>query len=397
MMRYRRREIAPYLMIGAMLVMWAILARATEKSLFGATYFNTYTLQAMAWRDGQTMLPHDYPALELAIYQGNYYVSFPPLPSVVLLPLTFLFGYDTPDNALVKLYALAASLPLYCALRRKGYAQRSAALIAFLGCFGSSLLPLTLDGAVWYHAQVLAFTLTVASICCLTLDRMTASLFLYALSVACRPFNALYGIPIFLIYISINARQGVKFGDTVESLSPGVALGLLVAAALGLYNYVRFGDFVEFGHNYLPEFSFQGGTQFSLSHIAGNAGTFLLGLPFSIEGGAVKFRMFGYSVFLACPMLLLMTVWFACDLIKKRMTRERVVVFACFVVHLLLLLTHRTFGGFQLGARYAVDVMPYAFLYLLLKTEKTRLSAWEGALLAAVLILTLFGSVAVHV
>ena len=74
----------------------------------GPTPYNTYTRQALAWRQGLLHLPEDVPHLELAIYEGEYYVSFPPLPSVVLLPLTYLFGINTPDALLVKLYALGA-------------------------------------------------------------------------------------------------------------------------------------------------------------------------------------------------------------------------------------------------------------------------------------------------
>ena len=58
----------------------------------GPSGYCTYTLQALAWRDGQICLSQDYPWLELAIYQGKYFVSFPPVPSVPLYFLTFLFG-----------------------------------------------------------------------------------------------------------------------------------------------------------------------------------------------------------------------------------------------------------------------------------------------------------------
>ena len=84
----------------AMLGMWAALHWLTGTSFYGATPYNTYTLQALSWRAGRTYLAHDYPILELAIYQGRYYVSFPPLPSLVELPLTLLFGESTPDNLL---------------------------------------------------------------------------------------------------------------------------------------------------------------------------------------------------------------------------------------------------------------------------------------------------------
>ena len=48
--------------------------------------YRSYALQACAWLNGRLDLEKDYPWLELAIYEGKYYVSFPPFPSLVLLP-----------------------------------------------------------------------------------------------------------------------------------------------------------------------------------------------------------------------------------------------------------------------------------------------------------------------
>ena len=73
---------------------------------------DSYTLQALAWRNGEVCLTNgqDYPWLELAIYNGKYYVSFPPLPSVLMLPLTFVFGENTP-NTLTQLVFCDLSTP----------------------------------------------------------------------------------------------------------------------------------------------------------------------------------------------------------------------------------------------------------------------------------------------
>lgn len=88
--------------------------------LAGGTLFvheplDSYTLQALAWRKGEVCLTNgqDYPWLELAIYNGKYYVSFPPLPSVLMLPLTFVFGEDTPNTLMVAIYAIAALVGAY--------------------------------------------------------------------------------------------------------------------------------------------------------------------------------------------------------------------------------------------------------------------------------------------
>ncbi len=386
----------PLAMIGAMAILWAVLCALTNKDFAGPSGYNTYTRQAMAWRQGLTHLPQDVKYLELAVYQGEYYVSFPPLPSVVLLPLTYLFGWNTPDNLLVKMYALGACLLMYAALKRAGYGRWQAGTFAFLMCFSSSLLPLTLEGAVWYHAQMLAFFLSTAAICFLAMDWPTAALLSYALAVGCRPFNALYGLPLFAVYFFVNRRARTPAKAVARALLPGVCLGLCVAAGLGLYNYFRFGDPLEFGHNYLPEFSTQGGVQFSLDHVVKNARTFLLGSPFTKGEGQWKVTKWGFSMLLACPTLTLMLCWAVIDLFRRAMRPEKAVVLVACLVHGFLLLLHRTFGGFQLGARYAVDLMPYAFFYLLMTPEKKRPNAAEYVFLTAVLLFMAWGSVQIY-
>lgn len=54
--------------------------------------YRSYALQACAWLNGRLDLGKDYPWLELAIYEGKYYVSFPPFPSLVLLPFAAVWG-----------------------------------------------------------------------------------------------------------------------------------------------------------------------------------------------------------------------------------------------------------------------------------------------------------------
>lgn len=88
----RQRDYTPWILTLLMIALWAGLHAALQTSFFGPSGYSTYTLQALAWREGRLFLSRDYPHLELAVYQGNYYVSFPPVPSLVLLPLTFLCG-----------------------------------------------------------------------------------------------------------------------------------------------------------------------------------------------------------------------------------------------------------------------------------------------------------------
>ncbi|MDO5023141.1 MAG: hypothetical protein Q4E07_07400, partial [Eubacteriales bacterium] len=189
----------------------------------------------MQWRKGKIALEENVPHLELAVYNGQYYVSFPPVPTVPLYLLSFIFGFNIPDTLLLQLYAVFACLLLHKMLL-KYTTPTKAALLAFLLCFASSLLPILQNGAVWYQAQVLAFLFTVWSFERMSENKPTASLILYALSVGCRPFNALYGPLIMLIYI----LQQESLKKAIKKLLPGVLLGLLVASIYAWYNYIRF-------------------------------------------------------------------------------------------------------------------------------------------------------------
>lgn len=381
-------------MLAAFIAVCAVLSAAIGCSFAGPSDYNSYTLQAAAWRDGRMSLGRDYPYLELAVYEGDFYVSFPPVPSVPQYFLTFLFGLATPDALLVKLYAAGGMLAAYCMLLRRKWNRWHAAFMAFMLTLGGSMLPLVLNGAVWYQAQTMAFGLTMCAAALMAYGKTTPGLLLYALAVGCRPFNALYGPLLMLLWYFRQRRRSVC--EALTRLAPGVALGLCVAAAYGAYNYVRFGNAFEFGHNYLPEFTSSLHGQFSLAHLGENARRFLLTPPVRITGNGLAFELFGSCVFLANPMLLLLVIWYAADLLCGRATPGRHIIAATFALHLFLLLLHRTGGGYQLGARYAADLVPYSLLYLMQMKGRRRVRLWEAMVLLAGFAMMLVGSVRVH-
>ncbi len=394
--RRRKSVLIPLILLCLCLLLPAMLHLANGTDLFGPTYYNTYTRQAMAWREGLLHLPEDVPALELAVYENEYYVSFPPVPSLVELPLTFLFGFDTPDNLLMVLYMTFSCLCLYFAFRKKGQDCFSAGGYAFFLCYASCILPLCMNGAVWYHAQLLGFALIAGCILLFSFDKPTGGLICFALSVGCRPFNVLYGVLIGMGTLVQQYRAHKTPRQVVKKLLPGVLAGLVIACAYGVYNLLRFGDPFEFGHNYLPEFSFQGGVQFSLSHVPNNLKNFVLRMPFySLDGGkTLNLQQFGFCMLIANPVLPLMLVWFFQDLFQgKKPVKGGCILLTC-LLHLFLLLLHRTFGGFQFGARYTCDLILYGALYL--QTEKRRLTGAETVIFLFSLAFSVYGALTLH-
>lgn len=383
--------------IAALLACYALLTGflmlRLHYSLLEPSQYDTYTRQAMAWREGRASLQEDVPHLELAIYKGEYYVSFPPFPSVPIYFLTFVFGSRVPDALLSLAYGLASLLLLFRYLHRKGFPPFISAAWSFLLVCASSMLPLVLTGAVWYQAQTLAFLLIVASLDRMDAGKPTLGLLLFALSVGCRPLHALYGPLLIFLYCRGHGAQQSASGR-LKKLLPGLALGLLVAALYGLYNYARFGNALEFGHNHLPEFSIQGGSQFSFSHLGRNIQQFFFSLPFQRTPDGLEMNPFGFSLFLANPVLILLPAWALALAFQKALGREHIAILVFFSLHLFLLLLHRTFGGYQYGARYAVDLIPYAALFLARKGRKT-LTITEAAVMLSGLALGIYGSLAV--
>lgn len=388
----RSLDYTPLLLIYAVAVLYAFICTLYYLDPFGASHFNTYTLQALAWREGRISLGRDYPHLELAIFNNDWWVSFPPVPSIPLYLLTFIFGGNTPDHLLVKLYVLGGCLFAYGMLRRAKYDKLSAAAFALFVSYATALISLTTDGAVWYQAQTLGYLTAMGAVYFMFRGIYTPSLFLYALSVGCRPFNAIYGLVLFVMWLERALNENRPMKREIIRLIPGVFLGLCIAFAYGFYNYVRFGNPLEFGHNYLPEFSFQGGVQFSLKHVMSNIRTFILGMPFSRSEWGYELSKFGFSMFLVHPVFIVMLLLFVVDIFKKRLTFTKGAIVIAFLAQLFCLLLHRTFGGYQFGARYTCDLLPYAALYLALPGRKRSITIPETLMLIAALGFSVYGA-----
>lgn len=393
--------LAPLCLVAACVLLFALLHIAQGSSPFAPSAYNSYTRQAMQWRKGTIALDHDIPHLELALYDGRYWVSFPPVPAVPVFLLTFLFGERVPDTLLVQLYAVLACLAIYRFVMRVTARPVSSAVWAFLFLFGSSFLPLLQNGAVWYQAQALALLMIVLAVERMHAGRPTAALVLYALSVGCRPFDALYGPMLLLMFWRAGPHYPKPAREKLRLVSPGILLGLMIAGLYAWYNTVRFGNPLEFGHSYLPEFSFQGGTQFSVEHIARNARTFLFTLPFESTPEGTSLRQFGFSLLLANPIFVCLLLWAVLDTIRRSGPAIMYAVPVLAALHILLLLSHRTMGGFQYGARYAVDAMPWALVYLALRKPDGKprvppVPCAEYPLLALGLLMAAYGAVVIH-
>jgi len=386
----------PQLWQGAWIVLlaWVSVMLILGFDPFAHSGRDSYTLMALAWRKGLLHLEHDFPNLELAIYNGNYYVSFPSVPALVMLPLTFIFGANTPNTIVNFCYLMGSYMAGYH-LSRRFRRPGSALFTALFLTLGCNAFYLSLAGDVWYQAQLLSFFLT--TMCAMGLTSRSPGqwawgLFCLALSVGCRPFQAAY-VPfaLWMLYQNLAQRHRKGFWGTILRGVPYVIAPALVAVALGWYNWVRFGNPLEFGHNYLPEFTRnpetpQLGLQYVWNNIKG-----LMKLPYFDEG-RLEFPVFnGFAFYLANPIYVTAGVCVVTKLVKRSLDAGDILLGAGFALSIFLLLIHKTFGGWQFGARYLCDLVPMLMLFELRGRKKQR--GWETAIGTFAIAFNIYGAI----
>lgn len=364
--------------------------------LFGGTLlsyncWDSYSLQAMSWLSGRLDMGKNYEWLELAVYNGKYYLSFPPLPSVVMLPFVLLFGERTPSNLVSALYGIFTAMIAYKILKKAGMKRGGAVFFAIAYVWGSNMLWLSTSGGVWFLAQGLNMLLLTACVYFAQQKMRVAAYAMAALAVGCRPFSVCMFLPLMAYFYTADKDRPMadRIGGQIRSL----IIPVFIALCYMLYNYVRFGNVLEFGHNYLPEFTESEKGQFSLSYILPNLYNLLL-RPVTLRADlTLEYPLFdGFMFYIANPMFL---IWFAAvvkDVRQKRLDAVRLCIVIAILAELLLLCAHKTLGGWQFGARYTVDMLPMALMYLLLKKDEP--GGISAFIMAAGMMFNLYGALA---
>ncbi len=338
-------------------------------TLFAAHPYDSYALQAENWLAGRMFIANgeDYPWLELAIFENQYYLSFPAVPSVLLLPWVLLCGGAgaVPSNFIIACAALCLAAGVYCLFARLGTAPNTCLFWAVFCTMGSNVCWISTSGGVWFMAQIcnLCFVAWGLYFACLGTKRgnIAAAAFL-ALAVGCRPFSILI-LALFFLHLLLQ-----QFKQTKNPLRWGggfwAAFGVAFAigGAMAWYNFARFGSIFEFGRSYLPEFTNSGDAQFSIVYVWSNLKG-LFRLVTLSDTFILEFSIFnGFFLFAANPIFLIWLLRLAGRGAAHRFTRQEGVLLGCALAGLGALCMHRTMGGWQFGVRYMVDLIPYILL-----------------------------------
>jgi hypothetical protein len=330
------------------------------------------------------------PPYDLTPFEGRWYVSFPPLPAVLMVPWVALLGLGLSDIAFsVVIGALDVAL-MYVVLSRVGLPVPRLGIWLCV-CLGvaTPLWYCAVLGSVWYAAHVVS----VACLC------------LYVLEVFGRNRPLLVGVwlglgflargpvvlafPLALLLACQERRNWIGLLGYALLLAAGAAPALLGQAA---YNWARFGHPLEFGYRWMNspgtlQDRMRTWGQFSLHFLPENLYTMTVRPPqVSLSPLHIEPDPWGMGLVFTMPALLLAlpglrAAW--------RDPRQAALWLSVGLVALPSLLYFNT-GSYQFGYRFALDWLPLAIVLLGLNaTERT--AGWIRGLIYAGVLMHLWG------
>ncbi len=339
----------------------------------------------------------------------RWYVSFPPLPALVILPLVALFGLATRDALFWAILAgLGPSLlyVLFRFLRETGRSDRSPRddlLLTALFAFGTPFFFTAVQGTVWFAAHVVAVPLLVLYVLfaidarrpvwagvALGLAFMTrpttallAIFFGLAALQASRPDDVEAADPDALVWKRIALwLRGVRWGSALRRIALFAAPILVVGAIAMWLNVARFHSPFAFGHRYL-QIRWRGRIErwglFNYHYLSKNLAVFLASLPWlSAEPPYIQVSGHGLALWVTTPGLL-WVLW------PKRTTHRMAFLWLAIGPVMLLDLMYQNSGWLQFAYRFALDYLPLLFVLLALGRRRFGPGFWALALLAIAL------------
>lgn len=371
-----RRE--AFVLLLMLLTVYTLIWIMIGRSPFQGSIYDSYALQASRWLEGHLDLGRTYSYLEIAEYNGRYFISFPPIPSVLLLPFCVLFGESPPDTLVAVALGLLGAVYALKMARMAGRRGAAAVFWAFFVTAGSNFLHVGFSADVWYFAQTASFAFTMISLCYAMDEEVKhgwAPLLFLALAFGCRPLQIVYLPLVVLLLLQKLRGQGVAPVQALKQYWWWLLPPLAVGSGLMALNAARFDDPFQFGHDYLPEFAVEKADgQFSLAYLAGNWAR-LWRLP-GMENGRLRFPTFdGCAFWLFSPIFLVFAVYLLRNLRGLRREPAVPLTVGLILLQFAALCCHATMGGWQFGNRYTIDALPalYTALTLLQKRDESDL------------------------
>jgi hypothetical protein len=394
--RFRRLSVALAIYAAVTAVLWITTGR--DRLLYHTPY-NHFVLLADAWLHGRLDLGGPPPAYtgnnDFAVFDGRYFVSFPPFPAVLLLPLVKLAGSPerVRDGQFFLWFAGIAPAVLFLAmekLRRAGRSPRTEiqnAALAILFALGSVYWFSAVQGTVWFVAHVVGAALATVYIFA-SIDARHPVIAGIALGLGFATRTPLaFAFPLFVyeafrVSRRVDPPPGAAFAPRIAGADVrtfGVRLVLFgvpaaaILAAILWHNAARFHDPFEFGHKLLDvawRARMEKWGLFSYHYLGRNLAVVLTSLPFtSVPGTPFQINAHGVALWLTTPL-------YAWALWPRRPNALFAALAVTAAAVALPSLLYQNSGWIQFGYRFSNDFAPFLFLMIALSRRRLGTAFW---------------------
>lgn len=324
--------------------------------------------------NGQDMIL-DAAALRQSTRTQRYFMSFPPGPSVLMMPLAAIWGYDVNDVAFTIVFAalnvtlMFLLLGLFAKVSGNERSRKDNLWLAAMFGFGTVHFWCSTLGQVWFTALVMGVTFTLAYVYFTLAKRPLLAGLALAFAFSTRT-PLLFTAVFFYLTLAFpegrwrRADWGRALSDAMWFSMPCVVIGGFLLAQ----NYVRFGSLTEFGHTYLAAGGLQRIKQHGLFDpvfLSKNLTAAFTLLPRIVASWPyVLISKHGMSLFLTTPGFIY--------LFRPLPRRNAVEVFWHRVLWVTVLVTavphffYQNTGYEQFGYRFSLDYTVYLILLLAL-------------------------------
>jgi hypothetical protein len=324
---------------------------------------------------------------EIVPYNGSFYVVYPPMPAVLLVPFVAVFGTNFDQGLMSIFLACLCVAAIWLMLKKTGVNGKKTVWLTALFGFGTCFWFVASVGSSWYIEHVSAvFFLTLAIIVALYRKNPFFVGLLLGFAFLSR-LPVVLSFPFFLLLIyDQNTLRRPRLKQVIYFL---VGLGLIVAL-YELYNFGRWGVFWDLGYGLIPGIGqdpyFADGI-FSLSYIPRHIYAIFFQGPILLNGFPYfEPSWMGLGLFFTTPAFIYIFKgpW-------NKLSKYAGLAVICI---LPILITHGTVGFTQFGYRFSLDFTPFLML-LVAKGMRDNLGWEEKALIVLSLLVNLWGVVSI--
>lgn len=348
----------------------------------GNTPHNYFVRLASAFLEGRYWIQENPPWLSELIpaSQGRFYVPYPPMPAVLLMPFVYIWGSNFPQQIFAHLVGAGIGITsgaiAYEITRKKVAAYWMALAVSF----GSIIWFLSSVGSVWYTGQLVSclfLSLAILS----TLKNKSAALVGLMLGIAY--LSRVHVILSFPVFVYLLMKNGLTKRQVLGFI---IVLGSFVCANF-LYNYVRFGSIFDKGYFLIPGVLDEPWFSKGLAHpsyIPMNLKTMFWSFPKRVAGMPyIQPSWYGLSIWITSPFMVLI-------FLAKR-TRETLAHWTGALVIMAVVLMHGSNGFAQFGYRFAVDAYPFLVTLLAYSIKRTNMRWYHFVLLVVAFLVNIWG------